>query len=259
MIPDLSKLFQKSYEKRTYRSQFNIERFQSFEVKYLETDLWIGINPSSFKEEMKEIALLKINELRTKLDAYILEEPFFKKSLKPFQPAENAPSEAKEMALAAEKAGVGPMAAVAGLFAREVGETLLKNFSVEEMVIENGGDIFVLLKNELVLSVFAGESPLSERIGLVIPAEKSKLGICTSAGTVGPSLSFGKADAVVVICEDSVLADAFATAFGNKVKSPNDVEKVINQSEKYPEILSMLIICEDKVGVRGDYEIRILK
>jgi hypothetical protein len=127
------------------------------------------------------------------------------------------------------------------------------------MVIENGGDIFVLLKNELVLSVFAGESPLSERIGLVIPAEKSKLGICTSAGTVGPSLSFGKADAVVVICEDSVLADAFATAFGNKVKSPNDVEKVINQSEKYPEILSMLIICEDKVGVRGDYEIRILK
>jgi len=259
MIPDLSKLFQKSYEKRTYRAQFNSDRFQSFQVNYLETDLWIGINPSSFKEEMKEIALLKINELRTKLDAYIIEEPFFKKSLKPFQPAENAPSEAKEMAVAAEKAGVGPMAAVAGLFAREVGETLLKNFSVEEMVIENGGDIFVLLKNELVLSVFAGESPLSERIGLVIPAEKSKLGICTSAGTVGPSLSFGKADAVVVICEDSVLADAFATAFGNKVKSPNDVEKVINQSEKYPEILSMLIICEDKVGVRGDYEIRILK
>jgi len=259
MIPDLSKLFQKSYEKRTYRAQFNSDRFQSFQVKYLETDLWIGINPSSFKEEMKEIALLKIKELRTKLDAYILEEPFFKKSLKPFQPAENAPSEAKEMAAAAEKAGVGPMAAVAGLFAREVGETLLQNFSVEEMVIENGGDIFVLLKNELVLSVFAGESPLSERIGLVIPAEKSKLGICTSAGTVGPSLSFGKADAVVVICEDSVLADAFATAFGNKVKSPNDMEKVINQSEKYPEILSMLIICEDKVGVRGDYEIKILK
>ena len=259
MIPDLSKLFQKSYEKRTYRAQFNSDRFQSFQVNYLETDLWIGINPSSFKEEMKEISLLKINELRTKLDVYIIEEPFFKKSLKPFQPAENAPSEAKEMAVAAEKAGVGPMAAVAGLFAREVGETLLKNFSVEEMVIENGGDIFVLLKNELVLSVFAGESPLSERIGLVIPAEKSKLGICTSAGTVGPSLSFGKADAVVVICEDSVLADAFATAFGNKVKSPNDVEKVINQSEKYPEILSMLIICEDKVGVRGDYEIRILK
>lgn len=259
MIPDLTKLFQKSYEKRTYRTQFNSARFKSFEVKYLETDLWIGINTSSFKEEMKLIALNKVKELRTKLDAYILEEPFFKKSLKPFQPAENAPSEAKEMAAAAEKAGVGPMATVAGLFAREVGETLLQNFSVEEMVIENGGDIFVLLKNELVLSVFAGESPLSERIGLVIPADNCKLGICTSAGTVGPSLSFGKADAVVVICEDVLLADAFATAFGNKVKSPNDVEKVINQSEKYIEILAMLIVCEDKVGIRGEYEIRFLK
>jgi uncharacterized protein len=163
------------------------------------------------------------------------------------------------MAAASEIAGVGPMAAVAGLFAREVGEAILKNFSVEEMVIENGGDIFVLLKNELVLSVFAGDSPLSERIGLVIPSETGKIGICTSAGTVGPSLSFGKADAVVVICEDAVLADAFATAFGNKVKSPNDVEKVINLSEKYPEILSLLIICEDKIGIKGDFEMRILK
>lgn len=247
------------FQPRTYRTQFNSARFQSFKVKYLETDLWIGVDPTSFKIEMKEIALEKIKELRTILDDYIIEEPFFKKSLKPFLPAENAPIETKEMAVAAEKAGIGPMSAVAGLFAREVGETLLQNFSVEEMVIENGGDIFVVLKSELVLSVFAGESPLSERIGLVIPSKKSKLGICTSAGTVGPSLSFGKADAVVVICEDVLLADAFATAFGNKVKSPNDVEKVIKQSEKYPEILSMLIVCEDKVGIRGDFEIKFLK
>ena len=247
------------FQPRKYRTQFNSARFQSFEVKYLETDLWIGVSPSSFNGEMKAIAFDKIKELRIRLDEYILSEPFFKKSLKPFQPSENTPIEAKEMAAAAEKAGIGPMSAVAGLFAREVGETLLQNFSIEEMVIENGGDIFVVLKSELVLSVFAGESPLSERIGLVIPSEKSKLGICTSAGTVGPSLSFGKADAVVVICEDVLLADAFATAFGNKVKSTNDVEKVINQSEKYPEIISMLIVCEDKVGIRGDFEMRILK
>jgi ApbE superfamily uncharacterized protein (UPF0280 family) len=110
-----------------------------------------------------------------------------------------------------------------------------------------------------LLSVFAGNSPLSERIGLVIPEGKKKWGICTSAGTVGPSLSYGKADAVVVICEDVLLADAYATALGNKVKSPNDVEKVINASEKIPEIFSLLIICEDKIGIRGDVEIKILK
>ncbi len=93
------------------------------------------------------------------------------------------------------------------------------------MVIENGGDIYAVLNDEFVLSVFAGNSPLSERIGLVIPEGKKKWGICTSAGTVGPSLSFGKADAVVVICEDILLADAYATAFGNKVKSPESCGK----------------------------------
>lgn len=247
------------FKKRTYRSQFNTSRFTGFEVKYLDTDLWIGIDTESFKDEMKQVALNRIKILRSQLDEYIKMEPFFAKSLKPFQPSEIAPAEAIEMAVAAEKAGIGPMSAVAGLFAREVGEEIVQNFSVKEMVIENGGDIFALLNDEFVLSVFAGNSPLSERIGLVIPEGKKKWGICTSAGTVGPSLSFGKADAVVVICEDILLADACATALGNKVKSPNDVEKVINASEKIPEILSLLIICEDKIGIRGDFEIRLLK
>lgn len=247
------------FEERTYRTQFNTERFTGFEISYLETDLWIGVDASSFKTEMKEVALANVKLLRDKLDKYIVAEPFFKKSLKPFQPFGNAPVEAVEMATAAEKAGIGPMAAVAGLFAREVGEEILRNFNVNEIIVENGGDIFAKLNNELVLSVFAGDSPLSERIGLVIPPEKEHLGICTSAGTVGPSLSYGKADAVVVVCENPLVADAFATAFGNKVKKPDDVEKVIKQSEKYPEILSLLIICEDKIGIRGDYEMRILK
>ncbi|NOR75692.1 MAG: UPF0280 family protein [Draconibacterium sp.] len=247
------------FEERTYRTQFNTDRFTGFEISYLETDLWIGVDSSSFQPDIKELALAKIKSLRNKLDEYINAEPFFKKSLKPFHPTEIAPFEAIEMAIAAEKAGIGPLSAVAGLFAREIGEEIIQNFSVNEMVIENGGDIYVLLKDELVLSVFAGDSILSERIGLIIPAEKSKLGICTSAGTVGPSISYGKADAVVVVCEDILLADAFATALGNKVKSPNDVEKVIKQSEKFPEILSLLIICEDKIGIRGDYEVRVLK
>ncbi|MCF6332140.1 MAG: UPF0280 family protein [Draconibacterium sp.] len=247
------------FQPRTYRTQFNSERFTGFEVKHLETDLWIGVDPTSFQPKIKEFALAKIKSLRNKFDEYIKVEPFFKKSLKPFQPSDVAPAEAIEMATAAEKAGIGPMSAVAGLFAREVGEEIIQNFSVNELVIENGGDIYVLLKNKLVLSVFAGDSILSERIGLVIPTDKKKLGICTSAGTVGPSLSYGKADAVVVVCEDILLADAFATAFGNKVKSPHDIEKVIKQSEKHPEILSLLIICEDKIGIWGDYEMRVLK
>ena len=247
------------FEERTYRTQFNTDRFKGFEVKHLETDLWIGVDPDSFDERMQEISLEKIQALREVFDDYIQKEPFFRKSLKPFHPSEFAPKEAVEMAKASEIAGVGPMAAVAGLFAREVGETLRQNFSVKELLIENGGDIYLLLQNELLLSVFAGESILSERIGLVIPASEEAFGICTSAGTVGPSISYGKADAVVVVCKDILLADALATALGNEVKTPAHVEKVINKADKFPEIESLLIICEDQVGIKGENEIRILK
>jgi uncharacterized protein len=247
------------FEERTYRTQFNTERFTGFEVKHLETDLWIGVDPASFDEKMKDLALEKVQSLREIFDRYIEKEPFFRKSLKPFQPSEIAPAEAVEMALAAQKAGIGPMAAVAGLFAREVGEEIRKNFSVKELLIENGGDIYMILQDELVLSVFAGESILSERIGLVIPASGNAFGVCTSAGTVGPSLSYGKADAVVVVCDDILMADALATALGNLVKSPDHVQKVINKADNYPEIQSLLIICEDKIGIKGENEIKILK
>lgn len=247
------------FEPRTYRDQFNTERFTGFIVSHQETDLWIGVDPSSFREDIKQVALDKIRDLRTTFDAYIQREPFFKKSLKPFHPNEEAPKEAIEMAIAAEKAGIGPMSTVAGLFAREIGAAILKDFDVQELIVENGGDIYSKLDKELILSVFAGESVLSERIGLVIPADGKKMGICTSAGTVGPSISYGKADAVAVVCEDILLADAFATALGNNVKSPDHVEKVIKQAENFPEIQSLLIICEDKIGIKGENEIRILK
>ena len=247
------------FEERTYRTQFNTSRFTGFEIKHHETDLWIGVDSESFREEMREVSLKKVEGLRKTFDNYIQVEPFFKKSLKPFQPKDEAPPEAKEMAIAAEKAGIGPMSAVAGLFAREVGKELAANFTIGEMVIENGGDIYVQLKREFLFSVFAGESILSERIGLVLPENMGEIGICTSAGTVGPSLSYGKADAVVVVSKDILIADAFATAFGNKVKTPNDVEKVIGLAEKFSEIISLLIICEDKIGIWGDLEMRILK
>jgi uncharacterized protein len=245
-----------SYQPRNYRNKFNTTRFRGFHVSYLETDLWIGVDPDSFQTGMEEAAFQKVKDLRLMLDSYIQEEPEFVKSLIPFSPAETAPVEAKEMAWAAARAGIGPMASVAGLFAREVGETICQNFSAEELVIENGGDIFARLKKELVLSIYAGTSPLSEKIGIGLPAGMKQLGICTSSGTVGPSLSFGKADAVAVACEDVLLADAFATALGNEVKSPDEIQKALKLSEKFPEIISVVILCEDKVGVRGSFEIK---
>jgi ApbE superfamily uncharacterized protein (UPF0280 family) len=163
------------------------------------------------------------------------------------------------MAEAADRAGVGPMASVAGAFSEAVGKHLLEKFDIQELVVENGGDIFLKIERNLLMSVYAGNSPLSEKIGIEIQALESPLGVCTSAGTVGPSISFGKADAAMIICRNTALADAFATAFGNMVKSPENVQEAINQTEQFPEILSAVIICRDKIGIRGKFDMKLIR
>jgi len=243
---------------RTYRNSFSKERFQSFVIIYKDSDLWIGTDHASFKEEMAEFALEKLKTVRDELETYLAEDSFFKKSLKPCPVMETAPGFAKQMAAAAEKAGVGPMAAVAGIFSEIIGRALLENFSIGELVIENGGDIFMKLQNPLIMRIFAGESDLSGMVGLEITADQTPLGVCTSAGTVGPSLSFGKADAVMIACRETALADAFATAFGNLIKKPADVEKVLRRTEAVAEIIAAVLICDDQIGIRGEFEMKIL-
>jgi uncharacterized protein len=246
-------------EARTYRNHFSQQRFRSFVVNYKETDLWIGVDPASFQEEMMNVSLLKVKELRTILEEYLLRDPVFGKTFDPHPVEPNAPEIVRHMADAATRAGVGPMAAVAGAFAETVGRHLMEQFEIQELVVENGGDIFLKIKQNLLMSVYAGKSPLSEKIGIEILASKSPLGVCTSAGTVGPSISFGKADAAMIVCRNTALADAFATAFGNRVKTPDDVQAVICQTEQFPEILSAVIICRDKIAIRGKFEMKVIK
>jgi len=229
------------------------------EISYRETDLWVGVDRKSFVPEMKNHAQKTILELRHALDTYIGRFPEFEKTLVPYIPGEDAIPGIQEIAAMAAQAGIGPMAAVAGLFARDVGDEIIRNFQVEEIVVENGGDLFMVLKEDLLLSVVAGRSPLSGKMGVVIPACQTPLGVCTSAGTVGPSLSYGKADAVMVACKSPTLADALATALGNNVKSARDIDSVLKMSEEYPEILSVVIICEGKIGIRGTFEMKVLK
>ena len=244
-------------EARIYRQQFSQARFRSFVVNYKETDLWIGVDPASFLEEMEEFSFLKVKELRSIMEEYLLTDPVFGKTFEPHNVQPNAPEIVKFMAEAAIRAGVGPMAAVAGAFAETVGRHLLEQFDIQELVVENGGDIFLKINRNLLMSVYAGNSPLSEKIGIEIQAEESPLGVCTSAGTVGPSISLGKADAAMIICRNTALADSLATTFGNLVQTPEDVQSVIDQTEKFPEILSSVIICRDKIGIRGKFEMKL--
>jgi ApbE superfamily uncharacterized protein (UPF0280 family) len=244
------------FQPRTYRQTFNPERFASFTVQYLETDLWIGTDQESFHKEIAELAQKEVIKVRKQMEEYIHLHPAFKTSLKPVDPVPDAPESIKSMIASGFRTHTGPMASVAGMFAHQVGERIRHHFKVKELVIENGGDCYIFLKEDLLMTVYAGHSPLSEKIAVIVPASETPCGICTSSGTVGPSLSFGKADAVMVACYSPALADGWATALANRVKSPANIEAVLKYSEQFPEILSLVIICEDKTGIRGNFEVR---
>jgi ApbE superfamily uncharacterized protein (UPF0280 family) len=157
------------------------------------------------------------------------------------------------MADSAAEAGVGPMAAVAGAIAEFVGNGLLE-FS-PEIIVENGGDVFLKSLKNRIVSIYAGESPLSEKIGLEIQPEETPLGICTSSGTVGHSLSYGQADAVVAVSKSTPLADAAATAIANLISKPDDIPKGIEFAESIRGLKGTVIIKGDRMGVWGDIKI----
>jgi len=230
-------------------------RFNSFVVSYKQSDLWIGVNPIECSDELKSFALDELKNLWDKLEDFIDIHSIIQKSLSPIEIPKNSPSEITKMIQSGNKAGIGPMSSVAGFFSEYIGKLIENKYHPEEIIVENGGDIYLNVKDKITISIFAGNSPLSEKIGIKIPASKTPLGICTSSGKFGPSLSSGNADAVMIICSDTAQSDAFATAFGNKVKSPTDIESTLQETEKFTEILSAIIICDDKIGIRGKFEI----
>ena len=165
----------------------------------------------------------------------------------------------KEMSRVSHKTGIGPMSAVAGAVALRVADFIKSKFNVKEVIVENGGDIYAEAHSDLDISVFAGQSPLSEKVGLHIPSGSFPLGICTSSGTVGPSLSLGRADAMMIVCRDVLLADSYATAFANRIQTVNDLQPVIDRIQTIPVILGALAVKDDRLAVCGLYELRIFK
>lgn len=236
------------YEPRTYRHWVRSKDLISFNVTAKETDLYIRAS-----RNLKTKALKLVLKYRDTLERYIERHPSFLTSLEPIPISEDAPHIVKSMSESARKAGVGPMASVAGAIAEFVGTELLA-FS-PEVIVENGGDIFLKSLKRRIINIYAGKSPLSGKIGLEIEADETPMGICTSSGTVGHSLSYGKADAVVVLSQSPTLADAAATAIGNLIKQPNDIPSGIEFAKGIEGIKGLLVIKDDKVGLWGEVKI----
>lgn len=238
----------RGYQERNYRNLLLDQGLISFQVKVKETDLYIRA-----AQDLQQSAFQSILRYRYQLEKYISQHPEFFRSMVPLAADEFAPPIVKEMIRAAQLAGVGPMAAVAGAMAESVGQDLLQESP--EVIVENGGDIFLLSAKESRVGIFANTSPLSFRVGLRIPAVSHGWGVCTSSGTVGPSLSLGRADAVCVLSPSAALADAAATAVGNLVGSPSDLPRGLEKAKTIPGLTGTVIIIGDRLGAWGEVEL----
>lgn len=190
---------------------------------------------------------------RRDLESYIAREPSFVSSLRPVPVSSDAPEIVQDMARAGQLASVGPMAAVAGALAEAVGRSLLRRS--REVLIENGGDLFCVAAQPRVVSISAGRSPLSGKLGIVLTSDLGPVGIGTSGGTVGYSLSFGAADAACVVATGGALADAAATAVGNSVRTAADLPAGLRLARSIEGVLGAVIIIGDHFGACGGLEL----
>jgi hypothetical protein len=145
------------------------------------------------------------------------------------------------------------MACVAGAISEYIGKDI--EGLTRDFIIENGGDIYLRTSVERTIQVHAGKSPFSGHIGIRVPPAREARGICTSSGTIGPSLSFGRADAVCILGRSALFADGLATYLGNIVKKKDDIARAIEEGQKFPDITAILIILGDQLGAWGDLDL----
>ena len=240
--------------RRLYRHIAGGKGFKSFTVAVKESDLWIAVPGKNFAAALPGEVEQLLWRLRRQLERYIEKYPVFAHTRDPYLLAGAAPGIVLEMTRAGNAAGVGPMAAVAGVLAEAVGRWLLRR--CDEVIVENGGDIFLKTVRPRKVALLAGDSPLSKKIALLIEPEGRPCGICTSSGSGGHSYSRGRADAAVALSPSAALADAAATAMGNQVQGPDDLERALAYARKIDGVTGAAVICGEKVALWGRFELQ---
>jgi uncharacterized protein len=200
-----------------------------------------------------DAAKRSIRQQRAHLEDFIRDDPFFQITLEPYDLSENdaqdAPEIVRRMIRASAVFGIGPMSAVAGVIAGFAVQAMM-NEGATYAVVDNGGDISILNDQPIVVGIYAGSSPIKD-LAFEIAARRTPLGICTSSGSIGPSISFGFADAAVAISEDVALADAAATALGNAVTTSGPLQECFSAIDR-PGIDGALAIRGEEMALWKD-------
>lgn len=196
-----------------------------------------------------------IKKIRYELKKYIIKNQDFIISLEPLKiPNEEIPLIVKKMYESSKIADVGPMASVAGTISEMSINHLIKNNSTYS-IVENGGDIAIINDKETICGIYSNNNIIGNQIAFKLKPRKKALGICTSSGKIGHSISFGQSDSLTVISKSSSISDALATRIANDVNGNSNEDKISNAletCEKYKEFFNgVLIISGDNIGTIG--------
>lgn len=235
-------------KEHAYRKGVHPKDLISFRVLIKETDLLV-----SASKDLSKQTRYRVHHYRRQLEDYIKSKPDFLSTLLPYPEDPFAPEIIREMISATRIFDVGPMAAVAGTIAQLVGRDLLKH--TEELIVENGGDIFLKAKRPITVSIFAGSSKFNDKLGVVIYPEQMPTGICTSSATVGHSLSLGTADSVCIVANKASIADAAATALGNRITDRFKLKKEIESMKESTNIKGGVVIIGKTMASWGEIEL----
>jgi ApbE superfamily uncharacterized protein (UPF0280 family) len=236
-----------AYRRRDYR-QLVHSSLQAERVVVQETDVTVYSEQSVF-----DAARESIIRHRGYIENYMRNHPDFLHSLEPISDDPLSAPVVRDMLLAGRLAGVGPMAAVAGALAEKVGRDLLVRS--QQVIVENGGDVFIHARGALTIGVFAGPSPLSLKVGIRLTEGQCPLAVCTSSASVGHSLSLGAVDAACVISPSCALADAVATAMANRVKDAKDISTAIEWAKQINGVTGLVVILGASMGAWGKIQV----
>jgi ApbE superfamily uncharacterized protein (UPF0280 family) len=200
--------------------------------------------------EAFDAVVAEIVSQRKILEGYIASHQEFGKALKPLDIRPDAPPVAAQMAKAARRVGVGPMAAVAGAMAQRAAEAGLAA-GAPEAIIENGGDIYLKAIEPVTIGLHTGTELLGGRLALSLEPGDTPIAICSSSGTMGHSMSLGKCDLATVVARDGALGDAAATLGANCVRTADDVDAALKRLESIEGISGALIVKDDRIGMVG--------
>ena len=237
------------YQRRFYRDWLKDKGMHILHLIAHETDIRVTANKrldAGFIED-------KIRLYRRDIEKYISKDHRFLTALKPIPVETNAPAIIQEMAKQARGANVGPMATVAGAIAQFLGADLLRA-GYKDVIIENGGDIFIKSRKTRLVGIYCGRSKLWDNLCIKIKPKDTPLGICTSSGTIGHSLSFGCADSVVIISKSVSLADAVATAVCNRKKTKQDLSSALSFARSIKGVSGVVIILKNNLVSWGKIE-----